>query len=266
MDQPSPKISALALSPRSALISSVLLAALGPLAVVALTPVAAIDFWWDFWMGLGFASLAGFALLPVLSARWWAARHPQAATLRLIQRLHRDLAWWLTALALAHVLGVLWLEPRTLDYLLPTAPDYLLAGLLGLLLSLVLIVTSLARYKRGWQQTSWRRWHGALSIASLGLMLWHVLAAGYYLDNPGAQGAVLWAVGVPSLLALRWHYAPPAAANHAAGKGGAGQKPGLALALAIVLGLLAAAVWLARPLDVHDQPPPKYPCPAGRCL
>jgi hypothetical protein len=87
----------------------VLLAALGPLAVVALTPVAAIDFWWDFWMGLGFASLAGFALLPVLSARWWAARHPQAATLLLIQRLHRDLAWWLTALALAHVLGVLWL-------------------------------------------------------------------------------------------------------------------------------------------------------------
>jgi hypothetical protein len=80
------------------------------------------------------------------------------------------------------------------------------------------------------------------------------------------SAAVLWAVGVPSLLALRWHYAPPAAANHAAGKGEAGQKPGLALALAIVLGLLAAAVWLARPLDVHDQPPPAYPCPAGRCL
>jgi hypothetical protein len=266
MDQPSPKIGVRMGNQRSALVASVCVAALAPLVVVALSGMAAIDFWWDFWMGLGFASVSGLALLPVLSARWWAARHPQSALLRLIQRLHRDLAWWLTALALAHVLGVLWLEPRTLDYLLPTAPGYMAAGLVGLLLSFALIVTSLARYKRRWPQTSWRRWHAGISIAALGLMLWHVLGAGYYVSDVGARCALLWAASLPSLLALWWHYAPPGSANPSAGQGGAGQKPGLAVALAIVLGLLAAAVWLARPVGIHEHTPPVYPCPAGRCL
>jgi hypothetical protein len=65
MDQPSPKTGVRMGNQRSALVASVCVAALAPLVVVALSGMAAIDFWWDFWMGLGFASVSGLALLPV---------------------------------------------------------------------------------------------------------------------------------------------------------------------------------------------------------
>lgn len=54
-----------------------------------------------------------------------------------------------------------WLEPRTLDYLLLSAPGYLLAGLAALLLSLN--ITTPAVFKRRWPPAVWRGWHAALS-------------------------------------------------------------------------------------------------------
>lgn len=100
-------------------------------------------------------------MLPLLSAHRWGRRQRSVSVLRVAQRLHRDRAWWLCCLAALPVGGLCWLEPRTLDYLLLSAPGYLLAGLAALLL--ILNTTSLAVFKRRWSPALWRGWHAALS-------------------------------------------------------------------------------------------------------
>ncbi len=246
---------------------AVLCCALMPLAALLGRAVPPIDYWWDFSMALGAVATGGLALLPLLSARWWVGIHRSATLLRVVQRLHRDLAWWLTGFAALHVLAVLWLEPRTLDYLLPTAPGYMLAGLVALLVLLALVVTSLGRVKRRWPQASWRRWHAFMSITVLAGIGWHLLGAGYYFRDWVGAGVLGWALAVPSALALRWHCSPRLApAAGAAPARGPVTRPRAALACAIALALLAAAAWLARPFLVDYASPRSYPCPVGRCL
>jgi hypothetical protein len=240
--------------------------ALAPVAVLVCLEPAAISFWWDLAMTLGVVGAGGLALLPVLSARWWVGTCRNANLLRLVQRLHRDLAWWLGGFTLLHVSMVLWLEPRTLGYLWLSAPGYMLAGLLAVILILVLNLSSLARIKHRWSQVTWRRWHAGLSILALSGMVWHLLGAGYYFADLAGYATLLWLVGVPSACALRWHRAPPRARRLADPSPGAGLRPQTSAVLAVVLALLAAALWLAQPLRATSSSPPHYPCPAGRCL
>ena len=254
-------------APAGRLVWAVLAYACLPLGLVLWSQRPGVDWAWDLAMGLGTAAATIVALLPVLSARWWAGAQGGSALLRVIQRLHRDLAWLCAACVLLHVLGLLWLEPRTLDYLLLSAPGYMLAGLGAVLLMVALIVTSFARLKRRWAQPVWRRWHAAMSLGAVGLGLWHLLGAGFYFADAGAQAALLCLLGVPALIALCWHYRPPPVSARAPREVPRGSRRTAALAaVAVLLAVLAACLWWARAMSAAPASTLPYPCPAGRCL
>ena len=69
---------------------AVLAYATSPLAVAWLRGRPGVDPLWDFLMAVGLVATGGLALLPLLSARWWAGRHRDPGLLRLVQRLHRQ--------------------------------------------------------------------------------------------------------------------------------------------------------------------------------
>jgi len=253
---------------RHALVGAVLVYALAPLAALALRGPAGIGPWWDYCMALGLAATGALALLPMLSARWWAPRTHAADALRLVQQLHRQLSYWLLALLLAHVVGLVLLETRVIDYLLPTAPGYMLAGLAALLLVSVLIVTSRYRSRLRWANPGWRRWHAAMSLAAIGFTGWHLWGSAYWFATPASLATGAWLLGVPTVLSLAWHRWPPTRLAHASPAAPAPRRAAHA-GLPWLLGalMLAAAGWFAyAPAPPAAPPPNPYPCPAGRCL
>lgn len=253
---------------RLALAAAVLGYLLAPLVALDLRGPAPVDPWWDAAIGAGLAATGMLAVLPLLSARWWAAQTRDADRLRGVQMLHRQLSWWLLALLLAHLTGLVLLEPRVLDYLLPTAPGYMLAGLLALGLIAVLIATSTGRMRHRWSHAGWRRWHAGMSAVAIGLTGWHLWGSAYWVATPTALLVAAWLLGVPTLLTLAWHYWPPrrAAAD-------APHPPGQRRAMrgtmtwAIALAVLVAIVVFAWQAPRTNPPAPQpYPCPQGRCL
>lgn len=169
-----------------------------------------IGYWWDICMVLGAAGAGGMALLPLLSARWWASAIRDAHFLRLIQYLHRYLSYALTALIAVHIAGLLVIEPRVIEYLKLSAPWSMLSGLLGTVLVAVLLVTSIARERLGIRYGTWRRWHAGMSAAAMGLILFHLLGSGYYFDSAPRLFALTLVVAMPTAATLRyWHELPP---------------------------------------------------------
>jgi hypothetical protein len=245
---------------RAGCVVAVALYAVSPLLIVGLRPVPRVDAWWDFCMALGVAATGLLALLPALSARWWAPQYRAADVARLVQHLHRRLSYLLLALLVAHVLGLVLLEPRVLDYLLPTAPGYMLAGLVGVLLVLALVLTARYRARLRWGNPGWRRWHAAMAVCATGCAAWHLWGAGYYFAAPGVLAAGAWLLFVPLALALCWRLRPPATSTTGRPFAAPGRR---ALFATIAALLLAAATWLAWPPAV-STPPPSYPC--FRCL
>ena len=242
--------------------------ALVPLVVAWLRRMPGVDRAWDFMMATGFVAFGLAAPLPLVVARWWAQRQRNPAFLRQLQQLHRQLSHAVLAFALVHVGGILCLEPRTLAYLALSAPDYLLAGLVALVLVGVLVLSSRERIKRRWPRASWRRWHAAMSAATLGLMAWHLLASGYWSVGLGAWVALPWLVAVPTLIAWYWRRHPPVmlpvaeATRVKTVRERRTASAAWAIALWLVLACLVFARWTATPRPSTEP----YPCPAGRCL
>ncbi len=162
-----------------------------------------VDIGWDFAMAVGIFAAGGLALLPLLSARWWAPHLRSAGFLRLVQDVHRYLAYGLVVWISVHVGLLCVLEPRTVGYLKPDAVPAMFAGLLGLLIVVFLILSSRYRTRLRWPYPSWRHWHALLSLATVVLAGWHVLGAGYYYRSSGALVAFLWLLAAPSLVTLR---------------------------------------------------------------
>jgi len=253
---------------RAALGAAVLVYLLAPLLGLRLVGTAAVDRWWDAAMGTGLAATGALALLPLLSARWWAAQTRDADRLRVVQGLHRQLSYLLLVLLLAHVLGLVLLEARVVDYLLPTAPAYMLAGLLALLLVVALVLTSLGRVRRRWPHPGWRRWHAAMSALAVALTGWHLWGSAYWVATPAALFVAGWLLGVPTLLSLAWHHRPPtrlaADAPHPhPARRAVGTRLVWSLCVLIVVAVVAFA-W--RPAPEQPPTPRPYPCPGGRCL
>jgi hypothetical protein len=88
-------------------------------------------------------------------------------------------------LAVAHTAGYLVMQPLTLDYLLPTAPIYMLAGLLALVLYIVATATSLHGPRRYLFASS--RWFQAVHIILATVLLFavvlHLAGSGLFLNT-----------------------------------------------------------------------------------
>lgn len=207
----------------------------------------ALDFWWDFAMVLGVFAAAGFALLPLLSARWWAPAHRSSGFLRLVQATHRQLAYVLLAVLGAHVGILVLLEPRVLEYLQLGAVAPMLAGLGATLLAVFITLSSRFREAWRWPYPSWRAWHAGLSLGVLALTGWHLIGAGFYVAGWPMVVALGWLLGVPTALTVLLRFRPwRATAPRVATTVGVSADPPRARA-----GLLTVAVtltWLAGAL------------------
>lgn len=253
---------------RAVLGAAVLVYVLAPLLALRIYGPVAVDPAWDAAIGAGLAATGMLALLPLLSVRWWATQSREADRLLVVHVLHRQLSYLLAALILAHVVGLVVLEPRVVDYLLPTAPGYMLAGLVALMLVIVLIVTSRARVRRRWSHPGWRRWHAAMSAAAIGLTGWHLWGSAYWVATPGASLAVGWLLSMPTVLSLVWHRCPP---ERRTADARTSPRPRRVVGTSLVWSLcvlitfaVSVFAWRSTP-DARPVPHP-YPCPAGRCL
>ena len=170
--------------------------------VVAWSRPPRVDFWWDAAMALGAVGAGGFVLLPLVSPRWWVPEQRGAAFLRHLHELHRTLSYGLILLILVHGVGLLVLEPRTLDYLFPSAPVYMLCGIVSAILVVVLTLTSLYRHGLGYTHAGWRRWHAILSALAVAALAWHLIGSGYYYGVMGKLPGLALLVAAPTVATL----------------------------------------------------------------
>ena len=143
-------------------------------------------FWWDFSMGLGFAGLSMMGLQFVLTARFRRATAPFG--IDIIYYFHRWAAIGAVALVLIHYLI---LRVRYVDALGPanpaSAPWYMSAGRLALLLFLVLIISSVWRKQLRIEYDRWRIWHGVFAVFAVILAIAHIQGVGHYTRAPWKQ-------------------------------------------------------------------------------
>ena len=99
--------------------------------------------------------------------------------------LHRDLGYLALLVVAARVGLLLVAEPLLLEHLKPSAPLYMLAGLLANLLLLVLVVSSITRLRRRvWPDYQrFKRLHAWLAIACVAFIGWHVADSRFYLNT-----------------------------------------------------------------------------------
>ncbi|MBL0423102.1 ferric reductase-like transmembrane domain-containing protein [Ramlibacter sp. AW1] len=156
-------------------------------------------FAWDFSMALGYAALVMFGVQWVLTARFRRATLPFG--IDIVYYFHRYLAVCALAIVAVHV-GLLFLEvPQALGSADPRrAPAHMTAGRAALVLLATVAVLALARRRLALEYDRWRMTHWALSVTAMVLALWHVFAAGHYLDLPWKRG--LWVLFAAAWLAI----------------------------------------------------------------
>ena len=98
--------------------------------------------------------------------------------------LHRALGWSALGLILLHAVGIFLAHPTSLEYLEPSGPLYMGAGLLSALLLWLVLWSASPKRRPIWGGfRPFLRAHWLLSsIAVLGA-LYHIVASGLYLDN-----------------------------------------------------------------------------------
>jgi predicted ferric reductase len=159
-------------------------------------------FVWDFSMALGYAALVMLGIQWVLTARFRRATLPFG--IDIVYYFHRYLAVCAIAVLLLHV-GLLMSEyPQALGSADPRrAPPHMTAGRVALALLGTVVLLALARRRLALEYDRWRMTHSALSVAAMVMALWHVFAAGYYLDLPWKRG--LWVLHVAAWAAIVLH-------------------------------------------------------------
>ena len=178
-----------------------------PLLLWAQWPAApAAGLSWDLGNALGYLAVAVCLLLFVYRGR--PRRFPPFGG-RFFAAMHRHLGYLALLLTSCHVGLLLWAEPLLLEHIKPSAPAYMLAGLLAALLLLALVVTSVtAMRRRIWRDYHRFRWlHGWLGVACLVLLGWHVGGSAFYLNSP-AKLAVALLAGMVVLASYRRELAP----------------------------------------------------------
>jgi hypothetical protein len=152
-----------------------------------LCPLPASGGWlWDSGIALGYLSLVVAATLYLYPLRGAGLPHKRLFTLT----QHRHIGWVALSLGLAHTVLLLIAQPLVGHYLLPSAPLYMLLGLVALIVLAVLVATGLTARTalrkpaaRDSTPTSVST-HGILAAALLALLGIHIVASGQLLDRP----------------------------------------------------------------------------------
>ena len=162
-----------------------------PLLLVAQWPAApAAGLAWDLGNALGYLAVATCLLLFVYRGR--PRQFPPFGG-RFFAGMHRHLGYIALLLATCHVGLLLVAEPLLLEHIKPSAPAYMLAGLLASILLLLLVSTSVTVMRRRiWRDYHRFRWlHGWLAVACLVLLGWHVGGSAFYLNTPAKLAVAL---------------------------------------------------------------------------
>ena len=145
-------------------------------------------FWWDLLAALGYCT---FTLIAFMG---WDSESPAGG--RRV-RLHRNLAILAALIATAHAAGYLLLDATVVEYLKPSAPNYMLIGIVAWLLLLAITYSSLpGPRKRHYPAFSaFRSWHRVLYLLLLATSAWHTFATDFSLAN-------VWQVSLVGLLLI----------------------------------------------------------------
>jgi hypothetical protein len=169
------------------------------LLLVCLLPglLPAAGFTWDWLGGIGFAALAVLVGLALEAES--PARQPRLFA-------HRNIAVVATVLVWLHALGYLALDPVSIEYLLPKAPGYMLVGLVSGIVLLGLTATAFPTIRRYCYASfgSFRRWHLALSVATLAGSVWHIIGTQFIVT--GAFRLTLFSALVIGLPAFAYQH------------------------------------------------------------
>jgi predicted ferric reductase len=170
---------------------------LTPVFVLLLPPrPPGLGFWWDLSLGLGCAAATMMAVQFVLTARFKRASAPYG--IDIILYFHRYLAIVAAIFLAGHLALVVAENPAVLEYFNPvSAPAHMRAGLVSVLATVALLLTSLARRALHIEYDGWRRLHAILAVVAVAAAFVHMHGAAYYTATPSAQ--LVWGA-----IALSW--------------------------------------------------------------
>lgn len=155
---------------------------------------------WGIADGVGLFSLLLVVALTAWPVRPRVAPTPRATTLS----VHRLLGFIALGLALLHTAGLLVAEPWLVEHLKPTAPVFMLAGLIALALLGVLCVTALWTVRRRFPGSgAFQLVHIVLAAVLLVLLGVHAIGAARYLRAAPERGAFVLAAVIALLVVLR---------------------------------------------------------------
>jgi hypothetical protein len=165
------------------------------------------------WVGAGWiwdaANAVGFgaaALLIFLHIETGAARNRPAPQAAFHARLHTNVAVLALSLVGIHVVALLADDWVTIEYWKLSAPPYMLAGIVALLVMAAIVASGYPKPRR-WLFASpaqFRRVHGFASMLLMALAAWHIAGSALYLDTRLKQATfVVLLVGVPLWLIRR---------------------------------------------------------------
>jgi predicted ferric reductase len=158
--------------------------------LLAWTPPPGLGFWWDLAIALGFSGLAVVGAQFALTARFRRASAPFG--IDILYYFHRWMAVAGVALLLGHWAVLRASAPDALTQGAPwSAPGYMTAGRLALLLFVVITASSLFRKRLRLEYDRWRVLHAVLAVSAVLLALGHVAGAGYYTAGAWRRGLLL---------------------------------------------------------------------------
>lgn len=137
---------------------------------------------WDIGIGVGYAIIALVATLYIYPLRGEGLPHRRLFTLS----QHRRIGWGALILSGLHVAILLRAQPLIGHYLLPSAPYYMLAGLVGLIALGLLIATGLAAravLRRRDSATTSLSSHTVLAPLLLAFLAIHLIGSAQLLDT-----------------------------------------------------------------------------------
>jgi hypothetical protein len=140
---------------------------------------------WELSQLAGFAGAVGCIVLAGAPVRPRDAAPPALLSLR----LHTLIGWFVLAVVVLHIGGLVLADRTVIEYLKPTAPLYQFAGIAAALLLLILVSTGSTRLRRrlwkshrGFQAT-----HVILGCLLCALTAVHVVVTARYLGGPGRR-------------------------------------------------------------------------------